>query len=206
MFLSLPPQHNRTFLAVEVRPQEQYRPPHQVHAHPRVVEQRSDVIIRPDVIVDAVIDLHEAIRRVVEGLGTGCVTYDVLDPVLKVGALVECRGVAIFLDEVSQWSSPSPCVKGVSLVGNLEHQDTAGRERAVPVAQRRQGKWHVFEHVAGDDEVQASVLERQLAGIPYDIRRDDLLSDFRILVLQTTWVDPVDVPNLSSARNRKLSP
>lgn len=74
MFLSLPPQHNRTFPAVEVRPQEQYRPPHQVHAHPRVVEQRSDVIIRPDVIVDAVIDLHEAIRRVVEGLGTGCVT------------------------------------------------------------------------------------------------------------------------------------
>jgi hypothetical protein len=89
----------------------------------------------------------------------------VLYPIPKVSALIERFGMPVFFDKVLQGAPPPLSIKGVALVGDLQNENTASTEHAIPAAQRRERKRHVFEDVTGNHEIQAAVGERKLAGV-----------------------------------------
>jgi hypothetical protein len=93
-----------------VRWEKQHRPPLQVHRHSGLFEQFPDVSIRPDVTVDAVIDIHKTIRLVIKDLGAVCAPYGVLHPLLEMRASIEPCWVRVFVDEVLQRGSGPPHV------------------------------------------------------------------------------------------------
>ena len=184
---------------------ERYRLPPQIHALPGVADDLAYIFVRPGVIVNAVIDLHQTIRLAIAVLAGECVSYDVFYPVLEVGAPIELRGNLIFGDEMLQRGSLSPRIEGVSLIWDLQQQNAPGSEYPVPVPQRRQGKWHVLENVAGDDEIKTAIQKRQSLGIRDDIWKDEVLRYLRVLPTQDIGVNTVHEPHGDSRPHRESS-